>query len=151
ETIKAGSAVVTAVETEDGKVETVIKCSSGDSLPSNIMTSLKNSEDVSLVFTYAYEGVDYKVEITSEEAELFFDPEIKWYGPLWLHAHFSEEARAARKALKEAESVKGTYEIKAGDTLRAIARRLGTTVEALVKKNGIKNPNEIKAGQKLNY
>lgn len=38
------------------------------------------------------------------------------------------------------------YTIKQGDTLSAIAKRAGTTVEQLVKENGIKDPNKIQAG-----
>lgn len=42
-----------------------------------------------------------------------------------------------------------TYTVKSGDTLTAIAKKYGTTVDALVKKNNIKNPNLIYTGQKL--
>lgn len=42
-----------------------------------------------------------------------------------------------------------TYTVKRGDTLSAIARKYGTTVEALVASNGIKNKNLIYAGQVL--
>lgn len=42
-----------------------------------------------------------------------------------------------------------TYVVKTGDTLTKIANTYGTTVDALVKKNKIKNPNLIYPGQKL--
>lgn len=42
-----------------------------------------------------------------------------------------------------------TYTVKSGDTLSAIASKYGTTVSALVKKNGISNPNLIYVGQKI--
>lgn len=41
------------------------------------------------------------------------------------------------------------YIVKKGDTLTKIAKKYGTTVDALVKANGIKNPDVIKVGQKL--
>ena len=41
------------------------------------------------------------------------------------------------------------YEIESGDTLSAIAAKNGTTVEALMKANGITDPNMIAAGAKL--
>ena len=41
------------------------------------------------------------------------------------------------------------YIVKKGDTLTKIAKRYGTTVDALVKKNNIKNPNLIYVGQVL--
>lgn len=41
-----------------------------------------------------------------------------------------------------------TYTVKKGDTLSAIAKRYGTTVDAILKANpNIKNPNLIKVGQ----
>jgi LysM repeat protein len=43
------------------------------------------------------------------------------------------------------------YVVKKGDTLSAIAKRYGTTVDALLKANpNIKNPNLIKVGQVIN-
>lgn len=43
----------------------------------------------------------------------------------------------------------GTYTVKRGDTLSAIAGRYGTTWQALAKLNGISNANLIHPGQKL--
>lgn len=43
------------------------------------------------------------------------------------------------------------YTVKSGDNLSVIAQRLRTTVNALVSKNGIRNPNLIQPGQKLKY
>lgn len=42
-----------------------------------------------------------------------------------------------------------THTVKAGDTLSGIAFKYKTTVSALQKKNGIKNANTIRVGQKL--
>jgi peptidoglycan hydrolase-like protein with peptidoglycan-binding domain/LysM repeat protein len=42
-----------------------------------------------------------------------------------------------------------THTIKSGDTLWSIAARYGTTVDALVKANGIQNPSLIKVNQQL--
>ncbi|AQS53347.1 Peptidoglycan-N-acetylmuramic acid deacetylase PdaA [Jeotgalibaca dankookensis] len=44
-----------------------------------------------------------------------------------------------------------TYTVKSGDTLYAIANKLGTSVENLVRKNNIANPNLIRVGQVLQY
>lgn len=41
------------------------------------------------------------------------------------------------------------YVIRSGDTLSAIAQRLGTTVQALAQANGIANPDRIQAGATL--
>lgn len=43
------------------------------------------------------------------------------------------------------------YTVKSGDTLSGIAARLGTTVSALVAKNGISNANLIFVGETLSY
>lgn len=48
-------------------------------------------------------------------------------------------------------SVSRTYTVHSGDTLSAIARRLGVSVSYLVSKNGINNANLIYVGEKLSY
>jgi LysM repeat protein len=48
-----------------------------------------------------------------------------------------------------APSAGGTYTVKVGDTLSAIAARTGTTATALAKLNGITNPSYIRVGQVL--
>ena len=42
-----------------------------------------------------------------------------------------------------------TYKVKKGDTLTSIAKKFNTTVDSLVAKNNIENPNLIYAGQVL--
>jgi LysM repeat protein len=42
-----------------------------------------------------------------------------------------------------------TYVVQRGDTLYSIARRYGTTVQAIAARNGIANPSLISVGQKL--
>jgi LysM repeat protein len=43
----------------------------------------------------------------------------------------------------------GSYTVKRGDSLYAIAQRNGTSVSKLQSLNGISNPNKLQAGQKL--
>jgi LysM repeat protein len=45
---------------------------------------------------------------------------------------------------------KGGYVVKKGDSLSKIAKDNNVSLENLIKLNGIKNPNSIKVGQKLN-
>lgn len=54
----------------------------------------------------------------------------------------------ATEVLKNKANIK-TYQVKKGDTLSGIAKANKTTVEALVKMNGIKNPSLISIGQIL--
>lgn len=42
-----------------------------------------------------------------------------------------------------------TYTVKAGDTLSGIAKKYGTTYQAIANKNGISDPNKIYVGQVL--
>lgn len=46
-----------------------------------------------------------------------------------------------------ATTTAGTYTVKAGDTLSAIAAKYGTTYQALASANSISNPNDIYVGQ----
>ena len=48
---------------------------------------------------------------------------------------------------KRDRQITATYRIQRGDTLGAIARRLGTSVSALQRANGIARANRIRAGQ----
>src|SRR3954471_14944041 len=41
------------------------------------------------------------------------------------------------------------YTLRRGDTLGGVARRLGVSVDALARANGIKNPDRVLAGQVL--
>lgn len=61
----------------------------------------------------------------------------------YLKGYYQESKSAA--AVDES----GTYTVKSGDTLTALAKRFHTTVDELTRLNGIKNKNLINAGQVL--
>ena len=61
----------------------------------------------------------------------------------------SSEVEQIQAKVNQILAAKTTYTVKAGDTLSEIAAKYGTTVNALVKKNGISNPNLIYVGQKI--
>lgn len=57
---------------------------------------------------------------------------------------------AVRKGpVKTPPRVAKVHIVKSGDSLSAIAKKYGTTVQSLASKNGIKNINLIKVGQKI--
>ncbi len=57
-----------------------------------------------------------------------------------------------RGTLSQTKGTEGTciYVVQSGDTLSSIARRFGTTVADLARRNGLSNPNLIRVGQRLN-
>ncbi|SER92125.1 LysM repeat-containing protein [Pedococcus cremeus] len=54
-----------------------------------------------------------------------------------------------KKAAAHRPAATGRYNVRSGDTLSAIAVRLGTTQAALVKLNRLRNPHSLQVGQKL--
>jgi LysM repeat protein len=65
--------------------------------------------------------------------------------------NYSEVQAAVNALLKGSSSTTTakTYTVKSGDNLTKIAKQYNTTVAALVKLNGIKDPNKISVGQVL--
>ena len=117
---------------------------SGDfALPLEIMEFLKVHPLITLVYHVTYEDVEYTVTIKGSNA--IADSTILWYGPLWLLANYG-----GNKA-PNGIAGNGTYVVKSGDTLAAISVRLGVTVQYLVDKNKIKNPDVIYEGQVIYY
>lgn len=62
-------------------------------------------------------------------------------------SHWTEAGEGANAEREGAPPT--TYVVRAGDSLSAIAARLGTTVEAIQRANNIRNPNQIRVGQRL--
>lgn len=119
----------------------------GTALPYSVMKTLQDNPNLTLVFSYTYLGVPYKVTIPGSAAKA--DLSIPWYGPLYLYAHYGRYQAPIDKAGTSASS--GTYVVKEGDTLSAIAFRLRTTVNRLAKANNIVNPDRISVGQVIKY
>lgn len=74
----------------------------------------------------------------------------KWnrVDPLPYMEAIGKSAPKKSEPKKETSTVK-TYTVKKGDTLTAIAKKYGTTVNKLKTANGIKNANLIYVGQKI--
>ncbi len=117
---------------------------SGDfALPYEIMNFLVEHSDFTFVYHVTYEGVEYTITIPGGSA--IADPNIGWYGPLWLLANYGGEN------VPDIIAGSGRYTVVEGDTLSGIAEKFNTTVEELAKKNGIKNPDYIIVGQVIVY
>ena len=117
---------------------------SGDfALSYDIMQYLVEHPDITLIYTVTYEGVEYTITIHGGKA--IADPNIPWYGPLWLLANYGGDN------VPEIIAGSGKYTVVAGDTLSAIAEKFGVTVDYLAQKNGIKNPDYIIVGQIIVY
>jgi len=65
-----------------------------------------------------------------------------------LGSRYDEVQNKINSEVSSSSSTK-TYTVVSGDTLSSIAKKYGTTVNALVEKNGIKNKNLIYVGQVL--
>lgn len=113
------------------------------SIPLEFMLYLKEHPDVTLLYHVSYEDEKYDIVIHGRDA--IADPEISWYGPLWLLANYGNGN------VPTGAKGNGTYVVKSGDTLNGIAVKLGVTVQYLIELNDIKDPNKIYANQILNY
>ncbi len=109
-------------------------------LPYEFMLYLQEHPQVTLVYHVIYQGIDTTVTIPGNRVKA--DPEIFWYGPLWLNYYFGNGTIT---------DCSGVYIVKKGDTLTSIAAQFKTTIQALVNKNGIKNPDLIFVGQEIKY
>lgn len=122
---------------ENGSTETIY-WNEGDAIPNDIMKTLKNNPELSFDFRFIYEGAEHEVYIGPGQAT---DDDIEWYGPAWLIQHYGDKLAASR-----------TYTIQEGDTLNAIAEKLGVSVDELMEKNpAIKDRNKIYPNDILIY
>ena len=125
--------------------ERTITWAKGTGLPYDVLKTLEDHPQITLIFKYEYKNVSYEVTICGKDVET--DPTVSWYGPLNLYSRYN-----LRVNVKDSDgAVKGTYVVRRGDNLSKLARRFNVTVDWLVKKNLIKNPNLIWVNQLLNY
>ena len=119
----------------------------GTALPYDIMKTLQDNPNITLVFSYTYLDKDYKVTLPGKNVKAF--DTIPWYGPMYLYVTYG--MFNAQAPVTSSPNAKRTYTVVPKDTLSGIAKRLGTTVRSLVNLNGIKNPDFISVGQVLKY
>lgn len=73
---------------EGQKEPAVVELNEGTALNDGLIKAMSEAKNVVLKFTYTYEGVQYLTTVTPEAAKAAYDPEIPWYGPLFLRVHF---------------------------------------------------------------
>lgn len=128
--------------------EQTIYWSEGNSLPYDIMKSLEDNPQITLVFNYMYKNEYYSVVIPGKNVKA--DVSIPWYGPRYLYEKYGL-LKSAKKVNSTATSAAGYYVVKAGDNLSSIAKRFKTNIDNLVRKNSINNPDLIFINQKIEY
>lgn len=130
-----------AIDIYTGSEPKTITWDAGDSLPLSVMKKLAEAKNITLEFTFIYNGVEHTVVIPAGTA--IYDESIPWYGPEWLLGHFPEKGSGVSA---------GVYTIQEGDTLAGLAAKFKTTVARLLQLNPeIKDANVIYSGQKIRY
>lgn len=81
-----------------------------------------------------------------QQANRYYQQPTDYVAEMQPRSQNVSTAPATRKRRK----TNGEYTIKKGDTLSAIAKRYGTTVQAIAEANGIKDVNRIYVGASLN-
>lgn len=119
----------------------------GTALPYDIMKTLQDNPKITLVFSYTYQNVDFKVTLPGKNVKAYTT--IPWYGPLYLYAYYG--GRGAVQNAPKVNTANRTYTVVKGDTLTGIAIKLNTSVKSLVSLNNIKDPDKLKVGLVLKY
>lgn len=107
-------------------------------LPYTIMKYLQDHPQITLIYHLTYNGAESTLIIPGSKVKA--NPDINWYGPLYLKAYYETSVAG-----------NGSYIVQPGDNLYQIAIKFNTTVNALVQKNNIPNPNLIHVGQTIVY
>ena len=123
----------------------------GTALPGPVMKFLSENPQITLVFSYTYEGLDYTVTIPGKNVK--YDPNVPWCGPLYLYGMYGRYSASTPVKATNSTLTLGnrTYTITTGDSLWDIARRLGSTVDELVGMNNIADADRINIGQIIRY
>ena len=129
--------------------EQTIYWNQGTALPYDIMKLLEEHPNITLVFSYSYQGNDYKVSISGKNFKA--DPKIEWYGPVCLYSLFDGASISTSASANPTSLGNRTYTVISGDTLSKIAADLHVSVGELTRINNITNPNYIRIGQIIRY
>lgn len=121
----------------------------GTALPGPVMKLLSENPQITLIFSYTYEGLDYVVTLPGKYVK--YDSNVPWCGPLYLYGLYGKYGTTTAPVATTTQAGERSYTVISGETLWGIAMRLGTTVEELVRLNNITNPDRIDIGQIIRY
>ena len=62
----------------------------GGTIDDSVIASVASNPNATFLYSFPYNDELITLKITSEAAAACFDPEIKYYGPEWLMAHFPQ-------------------------------------------------------------
>lgn len=70
----------------DGSVNETrtVEYKSSGAISPKIINALAHAENVTLIYTFEYEGIIFRSAITSEAAAAMYSPTIPWYGPCYI-------------------------------------------------------------------
>ncbi len=61
-----------------------VEYKSSGAISPKIINALAHAENVTLIYTFEYEGIIFQSAITSEAAAAMYSPTIPWYGPCYI-------------------------------------------------------------------
>ncbi len=124
----------------------------GNSLSYEAMQILKDNPQLTLIFNFKWQGVDYSTTIGGGRT-VHADKTTPWYGPECLIGRYgATRGRVYVSGNTASNQGNGVYVVQRGDSLWKIAnRKLHVSVDYLVQKNNIVNRNRIRTGQVIYY
>ncbi len=124
----------------------------GNSLSYETMQILKDNPQLTLIFNFKWQGVDYSTTIGGGRT-VYVDKNTPWYGPECLIGRYGATRGRVYVAGNTASNQgNGVYVVQKGDSLWKIAnRKLHVSVDYLVRRNNIVNRNRIRTGQVIYY
>ena len=127
----------------------------GTSLSLETMQILKDNPQLTLIFNFKWQGVDYSTTIGGGRT-VYVDKNTPWYGPECLIGRYGATRGRVYVNSKTGSTANnqgnGVYVVQRGDSLWKIAnRKLHVSVDYLVRRNNIVNRNRIRTGQVIYY
>ncbi len=70
----------------DGSVNTngIVEYKSNTAISPKIIKALMNAKNVTLIYTFEYQGIIFRSVITPEAAAAMYSETIEWYGPCYI-------------------------------------------------------------------